>query len=92
MATVKIDAGDSIEIASVGELKPEWLRLSAGADEVEVDLGAIERIDTAGLQFLLAFSIESAAVKQKLQFNNVSAAAKKAAAQLGLSNELFKGN
>ena len=92
MATVKIDAGDSIEIAGVGELKPEWLRLCAGADEVEVDLGAIQRIDTAGLQFLLAFRIETAAVKQRLQFKNVSAAAAKAAAQVGLSRELFQGN
>jgi anti-anti-sigma regulatory factor len=90
MPTAVIMAEDSIEIPRLGGLKAEWLSLSAQANTVEIDLGAVERIDTAGLQFLLAFRLEATALKQGLQFTNISDVTRKAAGQLGLAKALFQ--
>ncbi|MCX6611654.1 MAG: STAS domain-containing protein [Acidobacteria bacterium] len=90
MPTAVIVAEDSIEIARLGALKAEWLSSSAQANAVEIDLGEVQRIDTAGLQFLLAFRLEATAMKQSLKFKNVSAATRKAADQLGLASALFQ--
>jgi ABC-type transporter Mla MlaB component len=90
MPTAVIVAEDSIEIARLGGLKAEWLSLSAQANAVEIDLGAVKRIDTAGLQFLLSFRLEAAALKQGLEYKNISEATRKAAGELGLGRTLFQ--
>ncbi len=49
----RLEPGGELSIYSVAELRTEWLAALHEHDELEIDLGRIEEIDTAGLQLML---------------------------------------
>lgn len=53
-----------------------------------VDAGAVERIDTAGLQLLLGFAARLRLVERRLVWGGLSPAFREVAGQLGLAQAL----
>lgn len=79
-----------LTIYTVGELRPQWLtwlgRLGADDSSVEapVDGSAVDQIDAAGVQLLVALSRSLAAAQRSLQFLNPSPVLVSACVALGL--------
>ena len=79
-----------LTIYTVGELRPQWLtwlgRLGADDSSVEapVDGSAVDQIDAAGVQLLVALSRSLAAAQRSLQFLNPSPVLENACLALGL--------
>ncbi|MEF8700272.1 MAG: STAS domain-containing protein [Candidatus Accumulibacter sp. UW20] len=49
----RVSLAGELTIYSAGEIKAELADAMSGADDLEVDLGGIAEIDTAGLQLML---------------------------------------
>ncbi|MEI2679700.1 MAG: STAS domain-containing protein [Burkholderiaceae bacterium] len=68
-----------LTIYTVGELRPQWLSWLAGfADDdapadASVDGSAVDQIDAAGVQLLMALSRSLAAAQRSLQFLSATA-------------------
>jgi ABC-type transporter Mla MlaB component len=83
-----------LTIYTVGELHPQWCRWladSAAADPARprsVHAAALEQLDGAGLQMLLALSHAAAAAGCTLQLHAPSAVLQSACATLGLAGWL----
>lgn len=79
-----------LTIYTVGELRPQWLTWLAqlGADdtsvEAPVDGSAVDQIDAAGVQLLVALSRSLAVAQRVLQFRGVSPVLADACSALGL--------
>ncbi|MBP6225393.1 MAG: STAS domain-containing protein [Rhizobacter sp.] len=79
-----------LTIYTVGELRPQWLSWLAGfADDdapadASVDGSAVDQIDAAGVQLLMALSRSLAAAQRSLQFLSVSPVLATACSALGL--------
>lgn len=79
-----------LTIYTVGELRPQWLTWLAqlGADdtsvEAPVDGSAVDQIDAAGVQLLVALSRSLSAAQRSLQFLNPSPVLANACVALGL--------
>ncbi|HKU43563.1 MAG TPA: STAS domain-containing protein [Polyangiales bacterium] len=71
-------------IDSVSERKPELSQLLAAKADVWLDLAAVSRIDTAGLQLLAAFVLELGSRGHLVHWRAVSAAVRDAARTSGL--------
>jgi len=76
---------------TVREAEAFKLALHAAEDssgDFTVDAGAVERIDTAGLQLLLGFAARLRVMERRLVWGAVSPAFRHGAAQLGLTGAL----
>lgn len=78
-----------LTIYTVGELRPQWLTWLSelGADdatEAPVDGSAVDQIDAAGVQLLVALSRSLSAAQRSLQFLNPSPVLANACVALGL--------
>lgn len=79
-----------LTIYTVGELRPQWLNWVAGlADtdapvEAPVDGAAVDQIDAAGVQLLVALSRSLTAAQRSLHFVNASQVLASACEALGL--------
>ncbi len=79
-----------LTIYTVGELRPQWLAWLAGlsvadaAAEAPVDGAAVDQIDAAGVQLLVALSRSLTAAHRSLQFVNASPVLTGACEALGL--------
>lgn len=60
----EIQCGEQLTIAQVAELYPRLLTTLAEGQAVSIDISAIERVDTAGIQLLYGFQRD--AVVQQL--------------------------
>jgi ABC-type transporter Mla MlaB component len=89
MAGIVLTAGTSLEIASLAGLKQLWLERLEISGAVSLELAAVERVDTAGLQFLLGLKHEAEARKIELEYKQPSEVLRKHAAVLGIGRELF---
>lgn len=72
-------------IADAGSLKSGLARLLDDSDSVTLDIGAVRRIDTAGLQVIAAFVRERESHGRKVQWRGSAPALSTAAQLLGLT-------
>jgi anti-anti-sigma regulatory factor len=77
----------------VGELHPQWLdwltrSTQAGCDEARVDAHAVDQVDAAGLQLLVALQRSLAERGVRLHLHAPSATLLEAGAALGLLDRL----
>jgi ABC-type transporter Mla MlaB component len=66
----------------------DLVALAAAGDPIEVDGGAVRRIDTAGLQLLVAFARGEAAAGRPLTWKAASPELVRCSRQLGLADAL----
>lgn len=85
--------GPSLDAASVARCREEWLKLPLHeSHSIQVDVDKLTKIDTAGLQLLLALKKDTAARGKKFSFRGASEALQNQAEILGLSSFLFGEN
>lgn len=87
MPEVSLKAGASMEISHLAPMQRLWLSQMEKADSIVVNLAAVERIDTAGLQFLLSASREANLRQLSLRFEHAGEIVLSQAAALGLDKE-----
>ena len=75
-------------LREVVAMKGQLLERLDQAGDVEIDAGRIEKIDTAGLQLLVAFSRQLHESHRTLAWKAVAPELTRAAAQLGLADAL----
>ncbi|MBX9715813.1 MAG: STAS domain-containing protein [Burkholderiaceae bacterium] len=79
-----------LTIYTVGELRPQWLAWLArcaatdAPADAPVDGSAVDQIDAAGVQLLIALSRSLASAQRALQFRSVSPVLADACSALGL--------
>lgn len=88
----RISFGPVLDVASSSELKKQLGKVFRRKSPFELDGSAIERVDTAALQVLLAFARESRDRKKELEWSEVSETLMNASTLLGISRELGIGN
>ena len=69
-------------------LKSRLLERLDQAGDVEIDGGSVQKIDTAGLQLLVAFARQLRASHRALGWKSVAPELQRSAAQLGLADAL----
>ncbi len=72
-------------VADAGALKSGLSKLLAESDAVTLDIGAVQRIDTAGLQVIATFVRERASLGRAVEWRGTAPALTAAAKLLGLS-------
>jgi ABC-type transporter Mla MlaB component len=89
-----ISLGAECTLAEADSLKRALLRLLDEPRSVAVRIGALERVDTAGLQLLAAFVRDRRAVGRRVEWHGRAPALDAAATLLGLRDmlELPAGN
>ena len=87
MSEVLLKAGSSMEISHLAPLQRMWLSQIEKADSIVINLAGVERIDTAGLQFLLSVSREAKLRRLSLKFKDAGEVVLSQAAALGLSRD-----
>lgn len=85
LEAVKIDCGDALSIADVGDLYADLLVSLAEGKTVQFDASKLERIDAAALQILYAYSKEAASNGSPLIWEQPSEAFYRSAELLGLA-------
>lgn len=84
----QVSFGPVLDVAGAVELKKQLEKLFRRKPPFELDGSAIERVDTAALQVLLAFSRESRDRDVALEWSGVSDSLRSASTLLGLAHEL----
>jgi len=84
----RISFGPVLDVAGSGELKKQLEKVFRRKPPFELDGSAIERVDTAALQVLVAFSRESHDREIDLTWTEVSDPLRNASTLLGLTHEL----
>ena len=84
----RISFGPVLDVSGSGELKKQLEKIFRRKTPFELDGSAIERIDTAALQVLVAFSRESRNRDIELTWANASDPLRNASTLLGLTQEL----
>lgn len=82
-----IQLDGELTIYRAAELKPLLVPLPAGDGAIELDLGAVDEIDTAGLQLLLLARREAAAASRAFRLTARSRAVDEALSLLNLNAE-----
>jgi anti-anti-sigma regulatory factor len=80
-----IDCGDSLGIANVGDMYTRVLSSLAEGQIIQFDVSKIERIDTAAMQMIYAFSKEAGKHGKVLLWDGASEAFVHSAKILGLA-------
>ena len=88
----RISFGPVLDVSGSGELKKQLEKIFRRKSPFELDGSAIERIDTAALQVLAAFSRESRNRDIELAWAGVSDSLRNASTLLGLTRELGISN
>ncbi|MGW8248442.1 MAG: STAS domain-containing protein [Acidiferrobacterales bacterium] len=88
----RISLGPVLDVAGSGELKKQLEKIFRRKRPFELDGSAVERVDTAALQVLVAFSRESHNREIDLRWAEVSDALRTASTMLGLNQELGINN
>lgn len=83
-ATV-IDCGDALGIAQVGDMYAHLLSELAEGHDVQFNVSNVERIDTAAIQMIYAFSKEAGKLGHALKWEGASEAFVRSARILGLA-------
>ncbi|MFN7952422.1 MAG: STAS domain-containing protein [bacterium] len=77
-----------VDLDCASSLREQLLAALAGGDSVTLDCAAVERIDTAGAQVLLAFLADMGAKGSSVRWSEVGPAARASVARLGLTARL----
>jgi anti-anti-sigma regulatory factor len=80
-----IDCGDSLGIANVGDMYTRVLSSLAEGQLIQFNVSKIERIDTAAMQMIYAFSKEATKHGHDLVWEDASEAFVRSAQILGLA-------
>ena len=88
----KVTLSGSVGIAQAQLLQETLAPLLTRKAKVSIDLGAVERIDTAILQLLLAFSREGQARGMPVDWTALNESSIDAARLVGLDDELCFGS
>jgi anti-anti-sigma regulatory factor len=88
----RISLAPVLDVAGSGELKKQLEKIFRRKQPFELDGSAVERIDTAALQVLVAFSRESRNREIDVKWAEVSDSLRAASTLLGLNHELGIGN
>jgi len=73
MSARRLSAHDDLTIHRIQALAPELLAAACSGDHLSLDLSAVERIDTSGVQLLAMLRREAERCKTQLIFENPSA-------------------
>lgn len=90
MSTVML--GGSLTLREATDLQQQLLATDAAGGELELDGSGVQRVDTAGLQLLVALARRRHAAGHRLRWSAVSAALLQASARLGLLDILGLGD
>jgi len=88
----RISFGPVLDVAGSGELKKQLDKVFRRKSPFVLDGSAVERVDTAALQVLVAFSRESRHREIDLKWVEVSDPLRNASTLLGLNHELGINN
>jgi anti-anti-sigma regulatory factor len=58
METIKLDCGQSLDVRQVASCREQWMAALAQPAPVSVEVGALTKVDTAGVQLLLSLEQE----------------------------------
>ncbi len=86
-ATV-VDCGDALTISHATELHQKILAALEDSSEIKLTADAVEKVDTAGLQVIVALSSELKKVDGSLSWDKPSEALVQAANTLGLTSHM----
>lgn len=89
MPAVELNPGESLEIQQLSRLKRDWMPSLREGALIQVALSDVKRVDTAGLQFLLALRREALGRRVDLTLRAPSLELCARAEALGLKTELF---
>lgn len=84
----RISLAADCTLREAAALKSQLITTISPTDAVLIDGGAVERIDTAGLQLLVAFAQREHAAGRRLQWQAASEELRSASARLGLLGAL----
>jgi len=87
-----IELAPVLDVAGAGELKKQLEKVFRRKPPFELDGSAVERVDTAALQVLIAFARESRNRDIELEWSDVSNSLRSACSLLGLAHELGMRN
>ena len=85
---VRLVLEEALDVTTAGQLVVRCRELAAGPGAVEVEAGAVERVDTAGLQVLLALAGTLRSQGRELRWGAVSTALIEAARLAGAAGAL----
>lgn len=91
MSARRIYAQDDLTIHHIHDLAPELIAAACSGDLLHIDLSAVERIDTSGVQLLAMLQREASRCKTELVFENPSIAVQDMLGFYNL-NPLLRGN
>ena len=83
-----VECGEMLDISRVSEFYAELKMVIEEEKPVELDGSKVERIDTAGLQLLVAFCQQLKTENRGMRWHEPSEALKRSAQLLGLMDEL----
>ncbi len=84
--SVNIDCPASMTIAHLGALSEKWAPFLHNNDNIVIRAEAVTQMDTAGLQFLLAFLEQAKKEGKRIVLTNFSSECLSHAHQLGLAH------
>lgn len=83
-----VDCGEAMTIAQSAELHQKLKAALEDSSSIELKADAVEKVDTAGLQLIIALEHEIEKVSGKLSWKDPSDTLKQAATTLGLAERL----
>ena len=90
MSKQKIELPDDLTISFLATFKNDVVPLIANSNDITVVDKSLQKIDTAGVQLLLALINEIITQKKSLSWKMSSSVLKESIKQLGLENSDFK--
>jgi anti-anti-sigma regulatory factor len=84
LSTARLKLGAACTLREASELKSLLLATVSPTSQVIIDGGAVQRVDTAGLQLLTAFALRETAAGRSIQWCASSDELRQSAARLGL--------
>lgn len=74
MPARRLRVSEELTIHRIHEMAPELIAAACSGDNLWIDLSAVERIDSAGIQLLALLQREAGQCQTRLEFENPSAA------------------
>ncbi|MFW1678011.1 STAS domain-containing protein [Pontibacter sp. JAM-7] len=84
-----LELPEEVSIENVCEWKEKFTEVLQGSSSVQVNAGALSRVDTAGIQLFAVAAMAAKAAGKPLSWQRPSDALKDTVAQLGLTQIVF---
>lgn len=85
---ITVECGESLAINSVADLYGKLSKALETSSTIELDTSGVEKVDTAGLQLLVALEHEVEKSSGKVSYKNPSEALQQAVVTMGLNSHL----